>query len=137
MQLRIPEILIGGIMTAANRIPEIINGSGIQILILLAGLQAISPVFYEAAKVEGANSWEVFWMITLPVVSPLILTTIIYTIVDFFTAPTNVVVDLIRQESFGGSFGVGTAMSWIYSLSIVVIVALVFAISSRVIVYQD
>ncbi len=42
-------------------------------VILLAGLQNIPRSFYEAAKVDGANSWQAFWRITLPLLTPWLL----------------------------------------------------------------
>jgi len=46
---------------------------GYYALIFLAGLQAISPELYEAAKVDGANRWHLFWTITLPLLRPAVL----------------------------------------------------------------
>jgi len=46
---------------------------GYYALIFLAGLQAISPELYEAARVDGANRWYLFWRITLPLLRPAVL----------------------------------------------------------------
>jgi multiple sugar transport system permease protein len=43
---------------------------GYDMVLFMAGLNAIPPVFQEAAKVDGANRWQVFWKITLPMLSP-------------------------------------------------------------------
>ncbi|MGB0385381.1 MAG: carbohydrate ABC transporter permease [Ardenticatenaceae bacterium] len=42
-------------------------------VVLLAGLQSIPRAFYEAATVDGANSWQCFWQITLPLIMPWLL----------------------------------------------------------------
>jgi multiple sugar transport system permease protein len=42
-------------------------------VIMLAGLQSIPRSFYEAAKVDGANSWQMFWQITFPLILPWLL----------------------------------------------------------------
>jgi len=42
-------------------------------VIMLAGLQSIPRSFYEAAKVDGANNWKIFWRITLPLILPWLL----------------------------------------------------------------
>jgi ABC-type sugar transport system permease subunit len=42
-------------------------------VIYLAGLQAIPPVLYKAASVDGANGWRQFWHVTLPLLNPTIL----------------------------------------------------------------
>jgi len=45
---------------------------GYAMLILLAGLQSIPTIIYDAAKIDGANSWQRFWRVTLPLLSPTI-----------------------------------------------------------------
>lgn len=135
---QLPRAFIDNILLAIDRIPEIIRSSGIQILVLLAGLQGIPSSLYEAAEVEGATGWECFWLITLPLLSPLILTNIVYTIVDCFTAPTNVVVTSIRNASFGSlGYGVGSAMSWLYFCLIGVMLVITFAATSRLVFYHE
>ena len=44
-----------------NNIYDIINRSGVQMLIFLAGLQSISPAIYESCDIDGATQWETFW----------------------------------------------------------------------------
>lgn len=46
--------------------------SGNLIIIFLAGLQNVSTVYMEAAKIDGANAWQRFWNITIPCISPII-----------------------------------------------------------------
>lgn len=50
---------------------------GYMLVIYLAGLQAIPSVFYEAAQIDGANRWNSFRHITLPLLSPTILFVVI------------------------------------------------------------
>ncbi len=45
---------------------------GYCIIICLAGLQNIPAQYYEAAKIDGARGWELFWNITIPILSPTI-----------------------------------------------------------------
>ena len=98
-----------------DAIYDIIMASGIQIIIFLTGLQAISPSLYEVADVEGCTAWESFWKITFPMVSPLLLVNCIYTIIDFFTKNDNRVMMRIQEVMYSNSnFGVASAMSWIY-----------------------
>ena len=99
-----------------NSIYDIIMASGIQIIVFLSGLQAISPSLYEAADVEGCSAWESFWKITFPMVSPLLLVNCIYTIIDFFMKNDNRVMERINTVMYGVqlNFGVASAMSWIY-----------------------
>ena len=103
------------IFTMIDSIYDIVMASGIQIIVFLSGLQAISPSLYEAADVEGCSGWESFWKITFPMVSPLLLVNCIYTIIDFFMKNDNRVMELIYQVTYQDmKFGVSSAMSWIY-----------------------
>lgn len=137
-QTRLPEQLLEYIVNAVDQIPLIIRASGIQILIFLAGLQSISPALFEAADVEGATKWESFWMITLPMMGPLILTNVVYSIIDSFVSPHNELVVLIRASAFGGAgYGVSLAMSWIYFASILLILAITTRIIAKNIFYQE
>ncbi len=98
-----------------DAIYDIVMASGIQIIVFLTGLQAISPSLYEAADVEGCSAWEAFWKITFPMVSPLLLVNCIYTIVDFFMKNDNRVMERISTVMYSDfNFGVSSAMSWIY-----------------------
>ncbi len=48
------------------------GGIGYNVLLFLGGLQGISPEIYEAAKIDGANEWQSFWRVTLPLLRPII-----------------------------------------------------------------
>ena len=99
-----------------DAIYDIVMASGIQIIVFLSGLQAISPSLYEAAEVEGCSAWESFWKITFPMVSPLLLVNCIYTIIDFFMKNDNAVIEKINDVMYGVQMdlGVASAMSWLY-----------------------
>lgn len=53
-------------------------------LLLLAGLQNIPQDLYRAARVDGASGWTIFWRITLPLLTPLILIVLIFRTIDAF-----------------------------------------------------
>lgn len=92
--------------------------SGVQILIFLAGLQKIDTSIYEAAQIDGASSWEVFWKIILPYLKPLALVNAIYTIVEMASFPTNKINAAISAKMFemGNVYSYSAAMSWTYFL---------------------
>ena len=125
------------IFQAINEVPLIIRSSGIQILIFLAALQSIPKSLYEAAHMEGATGWEAFWKITFPLVSPLLLVNVVYTIVDSFTAADNALLELIQNSAWSGSgFGVSTAMSWIYFAAVLAILAVTIILLGRRVHYE-
>ncbi len=129
------------ITNLVNDIYNIVNRSGVQMLIFLAGLQSVSPAIYESCKIDGASSWETFWKITLPILSPMILVNAIYTIIDAFTTNTNVVMTYINGVTSNGNFKerqneVSTAMSWVYFMVVALIVAIIAAVFSAFVFYQ-
>lgn len=46
---------------------------GLNMVLFIAGLSSIDPSFYDAAKVDGANRWQSFWRITLPLLEPTLV----------------------------------------------------------------
>jgi len=119
------------------RLTLILWRSGIQILLFVAGLQGISPSLYEASRIDGATDWEIFWKITLPMLSPIILVNTIYTIVDGFTDIFNPMVNFLRTVAFSGSFRLGyaAALGWIYFLFVFILIGLVFITSKKWVFY--
>lgn len=121
---------------AVDRIYEIVSQSGVQILIFLAGIQSISSHLYEAAKIEGATGYEAFWKITFPMVSPLILVNVVYTVIDSFSR--NEMADLVREVGFSNfNFGLSSAMAWIYFIAVSLILAITIWIISRRVFYYE
>ena len=132
------EGLVKYIISAVESISSIVNRSGVQILIFLAALQSISPAIYESCEIDGATSWETFWKITFPMVSPMILVNGVYTIIDNFTTDSNTVMRVINKtygESASGA-NVSAAMGWMYFLMVLLVVGVVAAIFSAYVFYQ-
>lgn len=50
---------------------------GFQVVIFLAGLLSIPRSYYEAARIDGANGWHIFWHITLPLLNPVLLFSVV------------------------------------------------------------
>lgn len=120
------------------QIGNITMNSGVQILIFIAGLQTISPSLYEASSMEGANGWENFWKITLPIMSPLILVNFVYTTIDQMAGQANPVIGYTRALAFGGAnFGLASAMSWAYLPVVFIVLIVVTAIVSRFTFYEN
>jgi multiple sugar transport system permease protein len=73
-QLALPAIMLTSIW----------QGTGFQMVIMLAGLQAISVELYEAAAIDGAGRWQQFWHVTLPQLrDTLIFVVLVTTILAF------------------------------------------------------
>ncbi|MGE6575441.1 carbohydrate ABC transporter permease [Paenibacillus xylanexedens] len=131
----LPVAYVDYIVEAIMRIYEIISSSGVQILIFLAALQSVPGSMYEVAKIEGATAYESFWKITFPMVSPLILTNVIYTIIDSFAGSP--VTQAIYQTAFKTqNFGLSSAMSWLYTLVIGLVLIVVGWVLSRRVHYN-
>ncbi|MDR0326447.1 MAG: sugar ABC transporter permease [Oscillospiraceae bacterium] len=124
---------------AIDRVYQIIWKSGVQILLFIAGLQAISPALYESAEVEGSTSWESFWKITLPMISPIIVINLVYTIIDSFTDYNNTLLRYIQDMAFGTTLnqGYSAALAWIFFGIISVLLALSMGLLSRKVFYMN
>lgn len=129
--------LVDYVVTMVNNVYNIINRSGVQMLIYLAGLQSISPSIYESCDIDGATAWETFWKITFPMISPMILVNAIYTVIDSFTSQSNQVMTYISNvyDQAGGNV-LSSAMAWIYFLIVLIIIGLVAALLSAYVFYQ-
>jgi len=93
---------------------------------LLAGLQTISPSYYEAAVLDGATPWQMFRYITLPLLTPIIAVVMTFSILFTFTDfqliyvltrggplnATHLMATLAFQRAIpGGSLGEGAALA--------------------------
>lgn len=130
----LPQTIANYLASAADRIYDIIILSGVQILVFLAALQSIPPTMYEVASIEGASPWESYWRITFPMTCPMIMTCMIYTIIDSFTASTNATLEMIENTAFTTfNYGLSSAMSWIYTVLILLLLGLVVLIMRKVV----
>ncbi len=124
ISMSLPAEFVNYIMYAINNILDIINYSGIQILVLLMALKGIPKSLYEASDIEGATAWEGFWKITFPMVLPQMVVCLTYTIIDSFTNNVNAVMTSIQNYNFSKfQFGYGASLSWSYFVIIIVVLA--------------
>lgn len=99
---------------------------GFNMVVFLAGLQAIPTSRYEAAQIDGANAWSQFWHITLPGLRPTTIFVIIATTIFTFRSfeqvfvltgggplnATNILVYYIYEQAFNFfDFGYGSALT--------------------------
>ena len=129
----------GVILYAIDNTYSIVNSSGVQILIFISALQSIPPSIFEASKVEGATKWEEFWKITFPMLTPMILVNIVYTIIDSFANPKYEVLNYIQTTAFThkDGYGYASALAWVYFVIILVVLGLICGIVVKRIQYLD
>lgn len=125
-----------------NQIFSLTWKSGLQILLFLSGLQTVPPSSYEAAKMEGASGWDMFWKISIPMISPMIVLNIVYSIIDTFTEygtewTGNTVMSSIYRTGFKDLlFGYSSAMAWIYFALIGLVLGLVYRFIGKKVFYM-
>jgi len=130
--------LLAVVTDAIKNLSGIMIKSGIQIFIFLAALYSVSPTMYEAAEVEGATAWESFWKITLPMVSPMLLVNLVYTVVNSFSSYLNPILGYIYTQGITGlNIGYASALSWIFFASAAVFLGVVFLFARRLVFYHQ
>lgn len=107
--------------------------SGVQILLFMSGIQSIPLSLYESASVDGATEWEKFWKITLPMLVPIILLNLVYTITESFTSTTNAMLTYIKMRAFSSNsdFEFASAASLLYMLVVLAFIGIAFLILGR------
>ena len=133
------ESMVGGSVVKVlegflSRITVILWRCGVQIVIFLTGLQGISPSLYESARCDSATEWEIFWKITLPMMTPIIFLNMVYTIIDMFNDSSNPMVNYFIDTAFKkNQITYASALSWIYFSFIAILLAVVFAFMGRIV----
>ncbi len=158
-EAKLPPVLVTFLGDASDKIYDIISFSGVQILIFLSAIQSVPRHLYEAAKMEGATQYEMFWKITFPMITPMLLAATVYTVVDSFMRSP---ILSIMKEYSGGSpseikdetlgigienlekgvfeltnYGINAAMSVIFTIVVAIVMAIILGILSKVVFYYD
>ncbi len=124
------------------------SGLGAGMVIFLAGLQNIPDELVEAAKIDGANAWQVFARITLPLMTPIIFFQLIMGLIGSFQQltyplllaqaasnslstipPRSINLYMIHtyQQIFANQrYGYGTALLWLLTIGVTALTLLVF-----------
>ncbi len=107
--------------------------TGIEILIFLVGLQKLDKSMYEAAKIDGASSWECFWKITLPALNPIIVINVIFAVIMQSMFDLNPIISKIRADMYAVEFGFGyaAAEAWIYFVILLLVLGIYVLIFIR------
>ncbi len=134
----LPPDIIGFINNIISKIFDLTWRSGVQILLFLAGLHNIPSYVYEAAEIEGANALEQFFKITLPMLTPMILLNIVYSVIDIFSDFGNTIIQMIYNMAFSNvRFGYSSALSILYFTMIAVVLIIVYLAMKRFIVHPE
>jgi multiple sugar transport system permease protein len=74
---------------------------------LLAGLQTVNPDLHEAAEIDGANAWERFWYVTFPLIKPIMLVVVLFSMIATF-ADFQLIYVLTRGGPYSSTHVFGT-----------------------------
>ncbi len=96
----VPWLAYPGFAWLAIVLADVWKTSSFAGLLILAGLQLIPDELYEAARIDGANTWQRFWRITLPLLRPALLLALVFRTMDAFR-----VFDLVFVMTQGGPGG--------------------------------
>lgn len=113
-----------------DNIFNLMSQAGVQTLIYLAGLQSISPSLYEVAKIEGATTYETFWKVTLPMIGNISVFVVVYTVVNIFLS-SPIAKEVYRFAFQRSKIGIGSALSVVYMLNVLLILLLILLISRK------
>lgn len=104
--------------------------TGIPIVLYISGLKRINSSLYEAARIDGANEWQIIWKITIPMIKPTALVATVFTIAQLGTYDTSDVYTLINTATANTKNGLGFAAtySWVYSFLVLIIIGIAFLI---------
>lgn len=108
----------------------------IQIILYLTGLQSIPNSYYEVCMIEGATKWESFWKVTFPMLSPITLLCLVYSIIDTFTDANSTMIALINS-TVRTFMHESMAISWCYFIFVFIFTGIVIAVVSRWVKYMD
>jgi multiple sugar transport system permease protein len=126
-------------------------GIGPNMIILLAGLQGIPGHLYEAARIDGANQWQEFRHITVPMLSPVLFYVAVISMIGSFQIFENVLVmtnggpgsatrvivfDLYQNAFVNSRMGYASAQAWILCMIIMLMTWLMFRISKSRVHYE-
>ena len=140
----------GWLITLSTAMPsvmavEVWRFFGLNMVIFLAGLQAIDPTYYEAARIDGASPFQLFRNITIPLLMPAITINLVLNMVHGFRSfdlvfgltgggpgnATEVIATMVFREFSAGHYGFSTALHTVLLVMTTVVASLVYWVSSK------
>jgi len=124
----LPAVLSGPLLYIFDNVVLILWFSGVQVVLFLAGLQKIGQPVREAASIDGASGWQMFWKIELPFLKSLILLNAIYTLVQLGAFSNNAVNREVvnKMTLVGKTYGYSAALAWIYFACMLLVTGVTF-----------
>jgi ABC-type sugar transport system permease subunit len=131
-----PQFVVTSLLSyVMNNLVILLWFTGVPILIFLAALQKRDTAVIEAAHMDGAGAWAIFWKLTLPSLSSMILVNMVYVIVTYSTSAMNPIIANIQSNLFstapGSGMGYAAAQAWVYFI----VVALVIGVAAGVLTF--
>ncbi|MDX9690923.1 MAG: sugar ABC transporter permease [Acholeplasmataceae bacterium] len=103
--------------------------TGIPIVLFLNGLQKINSQLYEAAQIDGANSWQILWKITIPNMKSTALVVAIYSVVQLAILEINPIYGYLVSninQNYASGLGFSSSIVMVYSIIVIALVGLAF-----------
>ena len=115
---------------------DVWKGVGLATVIYMAGVASIPPDYFEAARIDGATSWQNFWAITLPLLRPATVTVVTLSLIgglrsfDLIWAMTkggpgftsDVIASVIYKQYQAGFYGLSTAGNVVLFILVAIII---------------
>jgi sn-glycerol 3-phosphate transport system permease protein len=135
----------------AVAIPRIWLQAGFATVLLLAGMQGISEEYYDAAKIDGANFWQSWRHITLPLITPSLFFLLVVTSLSAFQTFTEVNVltgggpidstqvvvhEIYRSFYFNGQYGYASAQALVLFVIILSLTIVQFGVLEKRVHYE-
>jgi multiple sugar transport system permease protein len=126
-------------------------GLGRSMVIYLASLRGVPKHLYEAAAIDGANRWQSFWRITLPMLTPTVFFNLVLSVISTFQTFTSAYVStdggpldstlfyvlyVFRQAFQFFNMGYASALAWVLFLIVFVLTLLIVRSSERWVYYE-
>jgi multiple sugar transport system permease protein len=150
---RVPLWVESPLWTKMSVVLLMVWGCGAMMLIFLAGLNNVPRELHDAAEVDGANSWQHFWKITFPLLTPYVFYNMVVGLIAFLqifepiyvlyrdsqplvSSATSMVYYLWQASFRNFQIGYGSAISWLILLLILALTAVQFATQRRWVNYE-
>ncbi|MGE0199879.1 MAG: carbohydrate ABC transporter permease [Candidatus Melainabacteria bacterium] len=131
---------------------QIWKGVGYNVVLFLAGLQAVPESVYESAQLDGAGSWSAFWRITLPMITPTLFFVLTMTIISSFQVFDSVYLlteggpqhstDVLVYWMFKNAFafykiGPASAIAYLIFVMVLALTLVQWQLRTRWVLYED